>query len=110
MSASKTIKVTIPVEQFVTWTDPVNQKVQHANFYVKARNLLEGLPREKINTRPQNIKQKFYRGVVQSAIFNTQTFHHQNNGMHVFVRKFTKNGKNVTLYLGQNDGIGGWGT
>jgi hypothetical protein len=104
--SNKMIKVSFPVEQFVRWKDPVNADVTHANFYVKARHLIEGLPRENINTRPQNIKQKFYQGVVRSAINNQETFHHQNNGMHLFARKIEIVKDKVVLHLGSKDGVG----
>lgn len=101
------ITVKVKVKSFVEWQDPFNPKVKHCRFYVPIKSLPQGLPIEPVNTRPQNIKQKLYQGVVRTATHTPETFHHNNNGLFVLVRKFKKlTPGEVELSFGPKDGVG----
>ena len=101
------MNVKMKVKSFVEWQDPFQEKVKHCRFYVEIKNLPQGLPIDPVNTRPQNIKQKLYQGVVRTATHTPEVFHHNSNGLYVVVREFKKlsNGE-VELSFGPKDGVG----
>jgi hypothetical protein len=106
-SQNKTVEFAVKAKGFVSWDDPVETNVKHCRFYVQIKDLPVGLPIDPVNTRPQNIKQKTYQKVTSSANNEPETFHHNNNGMFVVVRKFAKSGDNkVVLSFGSKDGVG----